>query len=132
MFATSLILLAALDLGTLFSGKDAWNTKSEFFAVEHAKEGFAFASESRDIVNCLKHDTCTWHGIRVWEAKVYFDKGGEEERISRIELSLYNRGDAGIAIMDVPELKETIAAVVERLDPSAAKEKPEQIGRAHV
>ena len=126
MFATSLILLAALDLGTLFSGKDAWNTKSEFFAVEHAKEGFAFASESRDIVNCLKHDTCTWHGIRVWEAKVYFDKGGEEERISRIELSLYNRGDAGIAIMDVPELKETIAAVVERLDPSAAKEKPER------
>ena len=63
MFATSLILLAALDLGTLFAEKDAWNTKSEFFAVEHAKDGFAFASESRDIVNCLKHDTCTRAGF---------------------------------------------------------------------
>ena len=126
MFATSLILLAALDLGTLFAEKDAWNTKSEFFAVEHAKDGFAFASESRDIVNCLKHDTCTWHGLKVWEAKVYFDKSGEEERVARIELSLYNRGDAGLSVMEVPELKETIAAVVKQIDPSAAKANPEK------
>ena len=59
-----LILFAALDLGTLFLNKDAWTGKAEFFAVEHAKDGFAFASENRTIVNCLKHDTCTWHELK--------------------------------------------------------------------
>ena len=126
MCTASLILFAALDLGALFSNKDAWTGKAEFFAVEHAKEGFAFASEDRTIVNCLKHDTCTWNGLKVWEAKVYFDKGGEEEKIARVELSLYNRGDAGLATMDVPALKEEIAAVAKKLDPAAKKANPEK------
>ena len=126
MCTSSLILLAALDLGALFSNKDAWTGKAEFFAVEHAKEGFQFASEDRTIVNCLKHDTCTWHGLKVWEAKVYFDKGGEEERISRVELSLYNRGDAGLSVMDAATLKRTVSEVVQQLDPSAQKAKPEK------
>ena len=126
MCTASLILCAALDLGTLFSNKDAWTGKAEFFAVEHAKDGFAFASEDRTIVNCLKHDTCTWYGLKVWEAKVYFDKGGEEERVSHVELSLYNRGDAGLATMDVPALKEEIAAVAKKLDPAAKKTNPEK------
>ena len=126
MCATSLILIAALDLGALFSSKEAWTGKAEFFAVEHAKDGFSFASEDRTIVNCLKHDTCTWYGLKVWEAKVYFDKGGEEERISRVELSLYNRGDAGLATMDLPALKGAIAAVAKKLDPAAKKANPEK------
>ena len=126
MCTASLILFAALDLGTLFSNTDAWTGKAEFFAVEYAKDGFAFASEDRTIVNCLKHDTCTWHGLKVWETKVYFDKGGEEERISRVELSLYNRGDAGLAVMDVPALKEEIAAVAKKLDPAVKKANPEK------
>ena len=126
MCAASLILFAMLDLGALFSNKEAWTGKAEFFAVDHAKDGFAFTSEDRTIVNCLKHDTCTWHGLKVWEAKVYFDKGGEEERISRIELSLYNRGDSGLATMDVPALKAEIAAVAKKLDPVAKKTNPEK------
>ena len=126
MCAASLILIAALDLGALFANKEAWTGKAEFFAVEHAKEGFQFASEDRTIVNCLNHDTCMWHGLRVWETKVYFDKGGEEERVSRVEMSLYNRGDAGLAAIDVPELKEKIAAVEKVLDPAAKKTNPEK------
>lgn len=125
MCTSSLILLAALDLGALFSNKDAWTGKAEFFAVEHAKEGFSFASEDRNIVNCLKHDTCTWHGLKVWETKVYFDKGGEDEKVLRVELSLYNRGDAKDETMDVAALKEAIAKVAEKIDP-ADKSKPEK------
>ena len=126
MCTASLILLAALDLGALFSNKDAWTGKAEFFAVEHAREGFSFASEDRTIVNCLRHDTCTWHGLKVWETKVYFDKGGEEEKVARVEMSLYNRGDAGLAVMDVPTLKEEIAAVAKKLDPADKKANPEK------
>ena len=121
----SLPCSAALDLGTLFAEKDAWTGKAEFFAVEHAKVGFEFASEDRTIVNCLRHDTCTWHGLKVWEAKVYFDKGGEEEKVSRVELSLYNRGDAKGATMDVPALKAVIAQVAQEVDP-ADRTKPEK------
>jgi len=120
------ILLAALDLGALFAQKEAWTGKAEFFAVEHAQEGFCFASESRDIVNCLQHDTCTWYGLKVWETKVYFDKSGEEERISRVEMSLYNRGDAGSAVLSVDALKEKIAFVSEKLEPGAKKSNPEK------
>ncbi|MGN0833471.1 MAG: C39 family peptidase [Kiritimatiellia bacterium] len=126
MCAPSLILLAALDLGVLLAEKSAWTGTSEFFAVEHAKDGFAFASEDREIVNCLRHDTCTWYGLQVWEARVYFDKGGEEERISRVELSLYNRGDAGLAALDVAGLREKIAHVAAKLDPTAKKVRPEK------
>ena len=115
------VLLAVLDLGTLFAQKESWTGKSEFFAVEHAKEGFAFASEDREIVNCLKHDTCTWHGLQVWEAKVYFDKSGEEERVARVELSLYNRGDAGDATLDVAGLKAKIDAVAKKVAPDERK-----------
>ena len=115
------VLLAVLDLGTFFAQKESWTGKSEFFAVEHAKEGFAFASEDREIVNCLKHDTCTWHGLQVWEAKVYFDKSGEEERVARVELSLYNRGDAGDATLDVAGLKAKIDAVAKKVAPDERK-----------
>ena len=119
-------MVAALDLGALFSDKDAWTEKSEFFAVEHAKDGFVFASEGRDVVNCLRHDTCTWHGMKVWEARVFFDKGGEEERIVRVELSLYNKGDAGLSSMDVPALKEAVAAAAKHIDPGAKWARPEK------
>ena len=119
-------MVAALDLGALFSEKEAWTGKSEFFAVEHAKDGFVFASEGRDVVNCLRHDTCTWHGMKVWEARVFCDKGGEEERIVRVELSLYNKGDAGLSSMDVPALKEAVSAAAKHIDPGAKWAKPEK------
>ena len=47
MVSAALLLAAALDLGAMFSEKGAWNEKSEFFAVEHAKEGFSFAASTR-------------------------------------------------------------------------------------
>ena len=119
-------MVAALDLGALFSDKDAWTGKSEFFAVEHAKEGFVFASENRDVVNCLRHDTCTWHGMKVWETRVFFDKGAEDDRIVRVEISLYNRGDAGLAVMDVSALKAAIAEVTRRLGQESRRGKPEK------
>ena len=116
-----LFLLAALDLGTLFSQRESWTGRSDFFAVEHAKEGFSFASKDREIVNCLRHDTCTWFGLQVWEAKVFFDRSGDEERVSRVELSLYNRGDAGSATIDRKELQSKIDTVAGRLAPGERK-----------
>ncbi len=118
------LLLAVLDLGALFAQKDAWNEKAPFFAVEHAKEGFVFASENRDIVNSLKSDTCTWHGLQVWETKVYFDAAGAGGGIARVEMSLYNRGDALQNAIDESELQAKIDAVTQRLAPGGRKAPP--------
>ncbi len=118
------LLLAVLDLGALFAQKDAWNEKAPFFAVEHAKEGFVFASENRDIVNSLKSDTCTWHGLQVWETKVYFDAAGADGGIARVEMSLYNRGDALQNAIDESELQAKIDAVTQRLAPGGRKAPP--------
>lgn len=119
------LLLAALDLGTFFAKSEAWTDKAEFFAVEHAKEGFCFASENRDIVNCLRSDSCVWYGHKVWETKVYFDKGSEE-KISRVELSLYNKGDAKGEMMEVSELKQLLSGVSSKFAPGVKKFKDEK------
>ena len=118
------LLLAVLDLGALFAQKDAWNEKAPFFAVEHAKEGFVFASENRDIVNSLKSDTCTWHGLQVWETKVYFDAADAGGGIARVEMSLYNRGDALQNAIDESELQVKIDAVTQRLASGGRKAPP--------
>lgn len=115
-------LFAAFDIGIHFSKKEAWSDTAVNFTVEHAKDGFTFASEERDIVNCLKHDTCVWHGLKIWETKVYFDADGEDERVKRIELSLYNKGDAkGNERIDVTELKSLIAAATGKLSRKGKK-----------
>lgn len=115
------LLLAVLDLGALFSDESSWTTSSELFAVEHANEGFVFASKSRDIVNSLNHNTCVWRGLQVWEVKVYFDKQSDEEKIVRVELSLYNKGDAGADIMTKEELNENLAKIEQLLMPTDKK-----------
>lgn len=120
------LLLAALDLGELFAEPEAWIDQAEFFAVEHAKEGFQFASENRDIVNCLRHETCNWHGLKVWETKVYFEKGGEDEKISRVEMSLYNKGDAKGEMMDTAALKALLGEVSRKFAPSQKKFKDDK------
>lgn len=119
-------VFAALDLGALFSDREAWSEKSELFAVDHAREGFRFASETRDIVNCLDPSACTWYGEKVWETKVYFDKSGEEERIVRLELSLYNRGDAKGEDLPIDRLKAKLAAISKRFAPNEKKFKDEK------
>lgn len=123
---SAVLLFAALDLGPLFSDTDAWTEQAEFFAVEHAKEGFQFASEERSIVNCLNSEACVWYGRKVWETKVYFDKGGEEEEISRVELSLYNKGDAKGEVMETTALKKLLAEVSSKFAPGVKKFKDEK------
>lgn len=120
------LLIAALDLGALFSSPQAWEEKAELFAVDHAREGFRFASETRDIVNSLDSSACTWYGAKIWETKVYFDKTPGEEKIVRLELSLYNRGDAKGEVMSTERLKGLLANVSAKFAPGEKKFKDEK------
>jgi len=81
---------AAFDAGESFAKPDAWETTAVDFTVDHKDDGFKFASQKRDIVNCLNPGTVMWHGVPVYETKLYFGPKG----VARMELSLFNTGDA--------------------------------------
>ena len=83
------LMLSAVDLGEHFAKSEAWNESAVDFTVEHQGDGFGFASQKRDIVNCMGRGKCTWHGLDVWETRIYYGAEGA----TRVEMSLYNRGD---------------------------------------
>ncbi len=115
MFALILpLMFSVVDLGTHFEKPSAWEESSVDFAVEHQDDGFAFASQKRDIVNCMGRGNCTWYGIDVWEARIYYGADGAKS----VELSLYNRGDDrdGEA-MNAKELKELLVKVAAKAEP---------------
>lgn len=111
-----LFFCGAFDLGTLFAEKSAWEQSAVDFAVENSKYGFTFASQNRDIVNCLKRGTCKWHGIDVWESRIYYS----DDVVSRVEMSLYNRGDdkSGENIK-ADELMELLNSIAGKVSPGA-------------
>jgi len=115
MFALIIpLLLSACDLGTHFAKPDAWTESAVDFAVEFQKDGFGFASQKRDIVNCMKRGACTWHGIEVWEARIYYGAEGA----TRVEMSLYNRGDdRGSDGLGADALKALLDRIAEKAQP---------------
>ena len=111
MFALILpLMLSTCDLGTYFAKPEAWEESAVDFAVDHQKDGFGFASQKRDIVNCMTRGSCTWHGLEVWEARIYYGADGA----TQVEMSLYNRGDDkgsdGLDSAGLKKLLDDIAA----------------------
>ena len=108
------LLFCFCDLGVIFAEKSAWSVNAVDFTVDNARYGFEFASQKRDIVNCLKRGSCKWHGLDVWEARIYYSHEGAK----RIEMSLYNRGDdkSGENIGHA-KLKEMLAQIASKIEP---------------
>lgn len=86
----ALALFAVVDIGELFSEKSAWEETAVDFAVDHARDGFTFASQKRDIVNCLRRGAAKWLGRDVWETRIFYTPNAGPRQI---ELSLFNSGD---------------------------------------
>ena len=114
--AFALPALATFDLGEHFAKPEAWEESAVDFTVNHKSDRFVFASQKRDIVNCLARGATSWHGIEVWEAKVYY----AENRPSRVELSLYNQGDdkSGSG-MDLAALESLMKTIGEKVEPGS-------------
>ena len=86
----AMALFAVVDIESAFSTKEAWEESAVDFTVDHAKEGFTFASQKRDIVNSLKRGSAVWMGREVWETRLYYAPNAGPRQI---EMSLYNNGD---------------------------------------
>ena len=116
---------AAVDLGEHFAKKEAWEESATDFAVEHARDGFTFASQKRDIVNCLRRTGAKWFRNDVWETRVYY--GTPNEGPTRVEMSLYNRGDRKLSDdYSREDLDRLIAEVNERCAPGTKLPKSEK------
>ncbi len=110
------LMLGVCDLGELFSKPKSWETTSSLFAMEHATAGFRPTDMSGAQVTSMGEGKCAWHGLPLWESRVYFDG----PRVSRVELSLYNRGDASKASKDEmskKELNDFLTKVAKKIDP---------------
>ena len=116
------LMFCACDLGETFGEKSAWQQPSSEFVAAHAYDGFEFASQKRDIVNCLVRGGSSWHGIEAYESRIYYGAEGVE----RVEISLYNRGDdkSGVPMGD-DALKALLKSVAAKIEPDGKLGSPE-------
>ncbi len=81
-------MLGVCDLGAIFEQPENWAVSSDAFLSAHRADGFERVDD--DQVSALGAEKCQWFGLPLWESRVYFGETG----VARVELSLYNRGDA--------------------------------------
>ena len=115
MFTSTLtLMLAVCDLSGSFAEKTGWEKPAEAFVAEHQADGFRFADAKKNIANCLRRGGCTWEGLEVWEARVYYREGAAV----RVEMSLYNRGDDRSGTpKTAADLKTLLDQIAERAEP---------------
>ncbi len=95
------------ELGSLLAEDALWKKNAEHFMGDFKTLGFQFVDGEK--VAKSHHETLRFFDFRVWEARFYF----ESERIARVELSLYNKGDAGELTQD--EFKKEVERLCARL-----------------
>ena len=95
----------ASDLGLIFKEPSKWAMGAEAFLGEYQNLGFRFLDESKQTAMSNQKQALKFLGLDVCEVRVYFDPGA----VRRVELSVYNKGDAGAKDR---ETFETLAAAV--------------------
>ncbi len=108
---------ASFDLGEHFASTDAWSATADSFVSARRMEGFKIGDEKKTSADCLHRGTCTWHGLEVWESRVYFAEGG----VQRVEMSLYNSGDDRAGGMGVDALNQLLDKVRAAIPASLGK-----------
>lgn len=91
IFFTLLIFQAkALDLLPLFKAGEIWQKSPNAFVIAHRRDGFVFTDDTRSSALSTKREDMTFGGAPVYEARVFWSS----EKLSRVEVSIYNKGDA--------------------------------------
>jgi len=81
---------AAVDLGKVFEDPTRWALAPDAFMGEFQALGFRFVDGKQTVMSDQKQFLRLF-GLEVCEARVYFDQSA----VRRVELSVYNKGDAG-------------------------------------
>jgi hypothetical protein len=106
------------------NNEESWLQSSVDFVQEHKASGFRYADNKRRIAVCAVPGAVFFHKIPVYETRCYFQV--KPKKMTKVELSLYNKGDAKLSdIMDKESLMELVDKVMEILTPEGeAKPKP--------
>ncbi len=95
----------AAGLDALLDSETVWKQSVDAFMGEFQPQGFAFV-DGKKVAKSNRPELKLWD-FKVWEARVYF----EQDVLSRVELSLYNKGDAGE--LDQEAFKELLTKVTD-------------------
>jgi hypothetical protein len=109
--------------GSLAVSLDSWDQSADDFVVDRGQNGFRFVdNRRRDVALSAKRGAVTFFGERVMETRVYFQR----RAVERIELSLYNKGDAVAHGVKLPfkNLDGLIQRVSEKLNGGTRKMPP--------
>lgn len=129
--AFSTAMAGGNDLGELFASTNAWRQSADAFLAAHGgRGGFRAGDAKKTQANCMQRGAFTWHGLEVWEARVYF----ATDCVQRVELSLYNRGDdksGGLGKKDLDRLLADIRAKIPGKSRRTESSKPKRGSVVH-
>lgn len=107
----------AYDIGADFDRAEAWRQKGEEFVKAHERNYFRFLENTKkDSANAIREGNVKCYGLEVYETRIWFSDAG----VVRIELSLYNKGDASGALSQT-DLLDILKTVREKLTEEGAK-----------
>lgn len=110
------LILGVCNLKTEFAEPEAWKVSAQEFVAAHRADGYRPVDQKMSVVNSLRAGSSTWGAYPLWESKLHFGAEG----LSRIEMSLYNRGDAAGSADELEtlgELEKMVKDVAMSLDP---------------
>lgn len=89
-FMAAGIFAEPLDLLSFFTNAETWGKGASSFVMETRKHGFVFADNDRTAAVSTATGATVFGSIPVFETRVYWKSGA----MSRVEISIYNKGDA--------------------------------------
>ena len=92
--ATAEPQLPALDILGYFKNAEAWSKAPDAFLIENRYYGFQFLDAERNSAFSPETDRIHFGRFRVYETRIYWKDGA----IRRVEVSIYNKGDAGLSV----------------------------------
>ena len=105
------------DIGADFDRAEAWAQSGAAFVEAHEGNYFRFLEKGKtDAANAIHEGNVNFHGLDIYETRIWFG----ESSVTRIELSLYNKGDAG-SPLQAAGLLEMLKTVRGRLNGDAAR-----------
>ena len=97
------------EIGEDFEKAETWKQTGAAFVKAHRLNDFRFLEEGKtDAANATREGRVKFYGYDVYETRIWFNDAG----VSRIELSLYNKGDAAkpLASADLVSMLKSVSA----------------------
>ena len=107
----------AYDIGQDFDKAETWQQKGADFVAAHKRNYFRFLDKDKqDAANAIRQGNVKFYGLEVYETRIWF----AEDKVSRLELSLFNKGDAR-APLESADLLDLLKTVREKFTPEGSR-----------